>query len=294
MCKLKQGGRKREMRIGKVWGLWAVFMLAWMCAAQAQYTYTTNSADTNTVTITGYTGPGISLNIPSNINDKTVTCIGDSAFSENANLTSVTIPETVTSMEQRAFYGCSNLVGIFIPDNVTNIGRSTFEGCASLTNIAIPAGVATIGTSAFRFCDSLTEIAVDTNNSSYCSVAGCCSTMTETTLIQFPGGKAGGYAIPDGVATIGSSAFWGCSGLTNVTIPASVSAIGNTSFSSCEKPDRKSQVDSNNSSFCSLAGVCSTMPRPPSCGFPRARRVATPFLTALPLSKIPRLGDVSV
>ena len=39
--------------------------------------------------------------------------------------------------------------------------------------------------------------------------------------------------IEDGVTTIGSYAFWGCTGLTSVTIPNSVTRIRNSAFSGC-------------------------------------------------------------
>ena len=39
--------------------------------------------------------------------------------------------------------------------------------------------------------------------------------------------------IPDSVTSIGSYAFYQCSGLTSVTIPDSVTAIGNSAFSNC-------------------------------------------------------------
>ncbi len=39
--------------------------------------------------------------------------------------------------------------------------------------------------------------------------------------------------IPNSVTSIGNSAFWGCSGLTSVTIPNSVTSIGNSAFRNC-------------------------------------------------------------
>lgn len=39
--------------------------------------------------------------------------------------------------------------------------------------------------------------------------------------------------IPNSVTTIGNSAFWGCTGLTSITIPNSVTSIGNGAFSDC-------------------------------------------------------------
>ena len=56
---------------------------------------------------------------------------------------------------------------------------------------------------------------------------------SQTTLIQFPGGRTGNYTIPNGVTSIGDWAFFSCSGLTNVTIPDSVNNIGVGAFYEC-------------------------------------------------------------
>ena len=40
--------------------------------------------------------------------------------------------------------------------------------------------------------------------------------------------------IPDSVTSIGGFAFYGCSNLTSVTIPDSVTSIGNSAFEYCE------------------------------------------------------------
>ena len=39
--------------------------------------------------------------------------------------------------------------------------------------------------------------------------------------------------IPESVTYIGEKAFWGCSGLTSVVIPESVTSIGKWAFSEC-------------------------------------------------------------
>jgi hypothetical protein len=39
--------------------------------------------------------------------------------------------------------------------------------------------------------------------------------------------------IPDSVTSIGDVAFYGCTGLTSITIPDSVTSIGNGAFSGC-------------------------------------------------------------
>jgi hypothetical protein len=64
--------------------------------AQAQFSYTTN-ADGISITITGYSGPGGAVTIPTNINGLTVSSIGTNAFYDDTELTSVIIPESVTN-----------------------------------------------------------------------------------------------------------------------------------------------------------------------------------------------------
>jgi hypothetical protein len=57
-------------------------------------------------------------------------------------------------------------------------------------------------------------------------VDGVLFDQLQTTLIQYPGGKTGGYTVPGSVTRIGDLAFFYCTGLTSVTIPASVTTIG--------------------------------------------------------------------
>jgi hypothetical protein len=177
-------------------------------AVQAQdFTYTTNNG---TITITEYTGSGGDVTIPDTITGLPVTSIGDSAFS-----------------------GCTSLANVTIPDSVTSIGHSAFQYCTSLTSVTIPKGVAKIGDLAFAMCHSLTTITVDTLNPWYRSVDGILFDKSTNTLIQYPGGKAGSYTVPNTVTSIGNYAFHYCFSLTQVTIPDSVTNIGEAAFGNC-------------------------------------------------------------
>jgi len=197
--------------------LLALLLLALPAALQAEdYTYTTNEG---TITITGYTGPGGDVTIPSTINGLPVTRIGSSAFVNKTILTGATIPNSVTSIGGDAFYLCANMKNIILPDNLKYIEYRTFSGCSSLTSVLIPSGVTGIGQKAFSGCTSLTTT-----------------------------------SIPDGVTNIEYAAFSGCTSLTNVTIPSSVTSIGDEPFAYCSSL-KAITVDTNSSTYSSVDGV---------------------------------------
>ncbi len=162
-----------------------------------------------------------------------VTTIEDEAFFGCSSLTTVTIPDSVALIGGEAFQGCDGLTSVTIPDSVTYIGSGAFADCSSLMSVTIGNSVSFLGWDVFNSCSGLTNIAVNTDNLSYASAGGVLFNKTLTTLIQFPGGLAGSYAIPESVMSLGYGAFENCSGLTNVTIGNSVTSIGGFAFGGC-------------------------------------------------------------
>ena len=162
-------------------------------------------------------------NIPSSVTYSgttySVTSIGNNAFDRCSSLISVTIPNSVTSIGSYALSRCSGLTSVTIGNSVTSIGNSAFYKCSSLTSVTIPNSVTSIGDRAFDDCSSLPVI----NNLRY----------ADTYLVEAVDRTRSTYTIKDGTRWIGNSAFSGCSGLTSVTIPNSVTSIGSGAFYGC-------------------------------------------------------------
>ncbi len=158
-----------------------------------------------------------------------VTSIDSSAFENCTNLTSVTIPSSVTSIGSSAFKNCTNLASVNIPSSVTSIGYDAFENCTNLTSVNIPSSVTSIGSDAFDGCSGVEKFSVNSANTAYSSdSAGALFNKDKTTLLYYPAGSTRtAYTIPSGVATISCGAFDNCTRLVSITIPSSVTFIGN-------------------------------------------------------------------
>jgi hypothetical protein len=170
----------------------------------------------------------VSLEIPDG-----VSAIGNNTFELCTSLVSVTLPSSATTIGNNAFYNCTSLAGVTLPSSVMTIGSSTFYNCRALTSIAIPAAVFSIGSDAFGLCFALDSITVDPANATFSSLDGVLFNKTQTTLVVYPRGRTGPYAIPAGVTSIFGAAFRFAAGVTSIHIPASVTSIGTEAFSGC-------------------------------------------------------------
>ncbi|MBR4868539.1 MAG: leucine-rich repeat protein, partial [Clostridia bacterium] len=163
--------------------------------------------------------------------EKGVTRVGNYAFNKCNKLTSASIPNSVTTIGSYAFYSCTALSSVTIPDSVKYINSYAFYGCLGLSSIMIPKSVTSIASSAFSDCSSLESITVEEENKVYHSAGNCLIETESKTLVL--GCKNSIIPTDGSVTAIGERAFYGCTGLTSVSIPDGVTTIGDSAFRDC-------------------------------------------------------------
>lgn len=213
-------------------------------------------------------------------------------YSYRSSIRSVEIGSGVMRIGYDAFRGCSSLESIVIPEGVTSIGSSAFEDCSSLESITLPDSVTSIGFFAFRDCSSLREVYIPT--------------LEDWLEIRFKsydanpmyyakelyiGGKLLTHAvIPEGVTSIGNSAFSGYSNLKSIMFPESVTSIGSGAFWCCSSLESITLPAGVMSFGAETFGGCSNLTSVTFCGdIPDIGTYS--FLGCDRLQKVTVLGD---
>lgn len=167
------------------------------------YTYTLD--DANRATITGYSGNATALYIPDEIDGHEVVEIGDSAFENRTDLRTVMIPDSVTEIGSCAFNNCTNLSNVTLSQNLKYMEGRAFGSCEKITKIEIPKSLDNCGNSGYA---------------SYHGPFGACSGLKK-------------IIFEEGTKEISNNLFRGCTGLEEISIPASVIKIERYTFADC-------------------------------------------------------------
>lgn len=150
---------------------------------------------------------------------------GDVVIPSTVNYLGIDYP--VTSIDSDAFAYCVDLTSITIGESVTDIRSYAFSDCSSLTSVTWNArrydsGGSYSSSSPFEGCTGIIETFVFGDQVELIP-AHLCDGMSKLQSIT----------IPESVTTIGDYAFNDCSGLTSVTIPDGVTTVGGYSFGGC-------------------------------------------------------------
>lgn len=206
-----------------------------------------------------------SIDIPSNVK-----VIGNKAFA-NSSLRQVNIAEGVTTISNYAFQSCSYLDSISISSTIEVIGNYAFDGCRGLTKVSV--GIVepiAINTSTFSNRANATLYVPKGSKAAYMAadywkefkeiieqdgqgiqenimlLDGIYFALDDengtATVVSGEEAYSGAVVIPasvtsDGktytVVAFGEGAFQNATGLTAISIPSSVTSIGDNAFDGC-------------------------------------------------------------
>lgn len=221
-------------------------------------------------------------------------------FHSCPKLKKVELPDSLTSLEHWTFQSCSNLEEVYIPSSITDIKDDEFMFCSKVTIKGHKGSAA----EAFANRKGIPFIDVDNNGNDnggstepektveydYEELGNNTIAITryngnDTNVVipsEINGAKVvrigkivdsdSGYigyrvfnstlvsvTIPDSVTSIGNAAFSDCSSLTSIKIPDSVTSIGNAAFNNCRSLTSITIPDSVTSIGWSAFEGCSSL-----------------------------------
>ncbi len=181
-----------------------------------------------------------------------MTEIGKYAFAQCNKIAfgDLELSENLESIGEYAFLDCYGLTGITIPENVKTIGNYAFNNCSALKSAVIRGGADGIGEYIFNQCKSLAELTLPFAGFNAKSIDDPASTSQISNLF-LNGNTTDYYAITNygswtryipnalkkitilGGSRIPNYAFYRLGGVTDITIPDNITAIGNYAFADC-------------------------------------------------------------
>lgn len=164
-----------------------------------------------------------------------VTAIADAAFMNCKDLEYVVLSENMDRVRAYAFANCASLKTVLVEKCLTLVGTGAFAGCRALTTIDVGDGLGIIDISAFSNCNVLTSV-----NTS--SISGWCSQQfadKESNPLYYAkkltlnDEEVNNLKIEDNVKVINDYAFINCESLQTAVTGNGVESIGTQAFAGC-------------------------------------------------------------
>lgn len=218
--------------------------------------------------------PHGALEIPSSLGGWPVSAIDDGVLADSL-ITSLYVPSSVKEIGEQSFAYCTNLVAVRFAEGVERLGAYAFVGCENLADLDLPSSLCHFHSqyaddyealngepfdydanyndmvhysnifSPFRFCTGLKNVALPDGMKNIVHILY--DSMNGITNIVLRGGGEIRYrafsnmpalesvTIPSSVTNIGDLAFYSCFNLTRVDIaPDGLKAISQEAFGGCE------------------------------------------------------------
>lgn len=171
----------------------------------------------------------VNLMLPENTTD-----IEDYAFADCDRLSVISIPDSVKSFGVQSFRSDISLLRIPMPSGLISIKDYAFIDCNGISEITIPASVTNIGDGIVKGCQNISKINVAEGNNHFVSEDGVLYTSNYDELLIFPVNyESNCYAVKDGTKTIAPYAFVNSKKLNEVTLPSTLTDIGEDAFIGC-------------------------------------------------------------
>lgn len=168
-----------------------------------------------------------------------------SNFYQTDNLTSILIDDSnpyyssdgsalFDKYKTKMFFAVNSLREYAIPSSVSEISEDAFFNCLHLKTLVLPLRLKRENVSAdiFQNCDSLYSISVDEKNPYLCSDGSALYNKDKSELV-FVCHTVKKMSIPSSVTKIGNYAFGKCTNLTSIELPSGVTSLGDKAFDGC-------------------------------------------------------------
>ena len=156
----------------------------------------------------------------------------------NKTVTSLTAGDLigVTQIPNYAFQNCIDLTSVEFSSTLQTIYSYAFYGCRGLTSITLPSSLEAIRGYAFYYCLELETLEYKGTIDQWLSIDFGSYWMVDSSHTFIVNGEElTNLEVPEGVTSIGDSAFNGCHGLTSITLPSSLEAIRDYAFYYCSR-----------------------------------------------------------